>query len=921
MTFLTKLALIIGHLTNRMINSKKIVEGILLGSLAAMPACELLKSTAPPKEVEQIDRETARIRNLCVYALNPKPDKLTDTRELMKECEKSLEVLKDIDPYKKEKIYLRLFGHLDANKMLALEEFKSLVQRILNNNKIVGNDGTVNFTTEKEERTLSLGDLTPEDRFRFAVRNNSTIEEMNMSGPGIIRVKRATEDKKVLSGRFNGRKTVEKGGIVTEGEVGEQRRVYVFNGDRILPEKFNKEIKEPAHPLFEKFIYTLDPEYSLDKARYHFHKYFSGFHYILINEFLELNLKSEILSEQLFAWYLLWCDRDRLPVNESGMRLFFSEIMHNENPGKDSIVHDIRKTLEKGENGLDQKNAPADMEFETAERIKKEYGVMAAYIYLQGKKFDQYFYNRVTGNHIAKLSAISGHEGTKVKVDNLVHHRGSMPDFLRTKYLSIKRPSFANMILMTTVYKTERDDWPLKLDVMDSMRVFEGKNLKSGDVKIIHDRSADKPKPIISIWAINDNPETNEDHPYRPLKYTFRFLTTFDKIDYTDEKGSEIRFFEIDVNGEKIKIGTEDYFTNYQALLKANKNRPRFKYLYDRENGEIHIKIDPNWYVEYGNAFYKGLAEKITANAATKSEKTEKLREWIDANIQNSGDKTVNIALGTLMQGLGSDISREILFKTLALNLGIENPAEIDAEDPQNRFEEINQGQAGLENICEFNYQSQKIREYLEDFPNLPELKKLSLNGTGHLKLMLFQTENLVKEMVLNGEMENSDYLKWHRLKQNADTFLKKAETFVEEEVKKVRRIKLSDIKGKFPRVYREMLDKYESADNLFCSRVNKTVRQIDFLMQKARDSKNNPDELKAFYGEMVKLADDSGLIEAEELMQEIESEILMELPEEFRPGMKFQKRITEESLRRSVIINEKIFFPICEVEMMIKED
>ena len=361
-----------------------------------------------------------------------------DEEAIKKKLLDYLAELKKVDPELHQRYILQLSAILKKRKDLKDDDDIGLdndlldppnLKRILEaRERSTSVDGKVKFQSKDDEKRLSLADLTPDAEIQFESANPAALDRMGITATGSFPCFRVTKDTEV---NFNGKKvTAKKGTFVVKTGEGNLYRVIVLDGDRItdsLSEDFSDaddNTKAPNAPNdFEKFLQLKMPDFSANKGRKLFHSNFKGYKTLLTGEYKHLLIKNGVSFEKGFVYYLQWCKEMRVPVSEESMRQYFEtfeRVQKAKEDKKEGLGSKMSKKVkeifnkatnfnksgvDEDENRLSYQDERVTDPSQAADIARKKYSTLFAIVRLQGHFFDNFTYNRLSGNYSARVGA------------------------------------------------------------------------------------------------------------------------------------------------------------------------------------------------------------------------------------------------------------------------------------------------------------------------------------------------------------------------------------------------------------------------------------------------------------------------------------------------------------------------------------
>ncbi len=590
--------------------------------------------------------------------------------------------LKKTDPQRHQRYMLQLASILDRRKALDDDGDIGLdntlldppnLKRILDTReKSTSADGTVKFQSKEDEKRLSLADLTPDAEILFESANPAALDRMGITATGPFPCFRVTEDTEA---NFNGKKViVKKGTFVVKTQEGNLYRVIVLNGDRIidsLSEDFSgtgDDTKTPKAPTdFEKFLQLKMPDFSANQGRKLFHSNFKDYKGLLTGEYKHLLVKNGISFEKGFVYYLQWCKEMKIPVNEASMRQYFETFERAQKAkekkegwgskmGKkvkeifDKATDFNKSGVDQDENNLSYQDERVTDPSQAADIARKKYSTLFAIVRLQGSFFDNFTYNRLSGNYSARVGAAVYGKKEYLQISDLASSIGrkTPKDVVRKVK---RRSSFAERLNKTTNFNHGSDS------KLREALAFSHNALGGGKVAADAFTVAYAANGSIAGVALNGK-------PYEPG----RFITSPNNLRQLPSDTVTVK-----LGGVSFRVNINQYFKQYHALEAKNKNVSQNVMYYDTKTGKKFSVRNMMWFVEKNEAFYKPIAEQITSGVSSPTGKVLALANWLQVNLEYIDEiSEINkIALGTFWDNGGDCEDSTISLKTLASSIGL----------------------------------------------------------------------------------------------------------------------------------------------------------------------------------------------------------------------------------------------------------
>lgn len=561
----------------------------------------------------------------------------------------------------------------DLNSELGLLDLEKLFKLLERRSALVQPDGTVKFPSLAAEKGTSLADLTPDDEIEFEALNPRTLKAMGitLNEPKPFKVFRTKERRQVKMGQKT--VTVESGTFVVAvgGHTGDTLyKVLVFDGDRIH-DSLSKEFAEPQGEVaegsqdFEKFLQVKMPESSVKFARKIFHENYPNYVEILKTEYEELLAKDGVPLDKHFVYYLQWIEASKIPASEESIRAFFYTLLSesrrrpdDKKPGWGAKIGSIidkalgmfRGEPDQDENALSYHDQMVRSASQAADIARKKHGPLFAIIRLQGNFFDDYTYNRLSGNYSAKLSVteIAGQEYLFVQDIAVGLNSKSTPNDIRT---AAKATSFAQRLNDNTTYDNSTDS-DLRKDLAFSETHIGGSAVSPENFQVTYASDG-------SISSI-----TLKNQQYNPSN----FASPPERLRQIPE--NHVNFT---VGGVTISLDLDNYFDHYHALESANHGTSQMITLYDAKQRKVIKMRNPNWFVEKNPHLYQQIAQAITGSSADNDSKLLSIGRWLTANLDYINEilEINKLTLATITDRGGDCEDGFAAYRTLATSIGL----------------------------------------------------------------------------------------------------------------------------------------------------------------------------------------------------------------------------------------------------------
>ncbi len=594
-----------------------------------------------------------------------------------------LDQLKKTEPEYYSRYALQVEAILKAKKPLENDSDIALDNEIMEPRTLMGIlklrernvkvDGVVQFASKEDEAELSLADLTPETEILFEANNPNTLKKIGISAKGAFTIFRVEEETEGVL--YNGKKiTVERGTFVVKTQEGSLHRVCVFDGDKIIDvlsrdftEGGSDEDVAPTPKVFEGFLAEKMPIFSLNTGRRVFRKQYPTYHQLITTDYKDLLVKKGIPLEKSFVYYLQWCEAMRVPPSETSMREYF-EFLLKTRRGKDEPdnevepsgpswsdkVADIAKKavsfLETGdEDRLSYHDERVTDPSQQADILRKKYSTLFAIVRLQGRFFDNYTYNRLSGNYFSRVSAAT-HDGKEfLRISDLEESLGrKAPSDVRER---AKSSNFIQRINATTNFSSSSDG-KFKKALAYSEGVYGGNQVSTDDFKVSYASDG-------SITAISFKGKA-----YEPSK----FISSPASLKQLPSETVPIKIGNVQFN-----VDINQYFDQYHALEARNQNASQNIIIYNKESNRTSVARNMMWFVERDVSFDRPIAQEITRGAGSPQAKILALANWLQVNLEYIDEiSEINkITIGTLMDIGGDCEDSFIALKTLAESIGL----------------------------------------------------------------------------------------------------------------------------------------------------------------------------------------------------------------------------------------------------------
>ncbi len=559
----------------------------------------------------------------------------------------------------------------DVRAELEVFDLETFTTRLQNRNHMVGTDGIVHFPSEEAERNLTLGDLTLDSEIEFWPLNPKTMEKMGISyagEPSALRCWRLTEDTGVMLG--SRKITAPAGTFVISVSDGTLYRVLVYEGDRIV-DSLSKDYSQAqtyqgeTSSKFERSLKAEMPGFSLNSARHIFHRQFPTYKGLMTSDYRALLVKEGIPFEEHFVIYLKWCETQNLPVNEDSMRLFFELLLERKLGGKKKKVSqassESQSLLDRalGLFGSGKKDEAEVLSYKDkkardasreAEIILHEHGPLFAIVRLHGQFFDNYTYNRLAGNYVAKVyAAIAGGEECLVIED--IRDDLNMKSPMDILESADRDSTFVKRLNQTTTF-TASDDAELREDLARSAGIHQGMSVSANDFEVSYGASGEV--TAVSLRGKAYDPDTFYTSPGRLKGVPGDQVTlSFGEAGYT--------------------MNLQDFFDHYRELERDRRGVSQMVSVFDIANDVVISTRNVMWFVEDGGEPYEQVAKAVTRGSKSDADRLRGLAAWgqVFFDYIDEVGEVNKIAMATHMDGGGDCEDLVSNFITLARSIGL----------------------------------------------------------------------------------------------------------------------------------------------------------------------------------------------------------------------------------------------------------
>ena len=671
--------------------------------IAALAGCDKEAPEKPPQPLVEVQTEVAnRLANIARVDMF---DGLDDLKEdaLSADNRDFLRKLDSENPQGKRNLLLRLRQILrekkfsqtqgEAERELEILDLVALEKMLNLRDKVVSPEGLVQFPNEELEVSTSLANLTPDDEILFSA-GEKTQSKMGIAATAPFKAFRLKQPTKVRVG--NKEIVAQPGTFVVEVGVEAPTetstetvpktppvkstdlfKVFIYSGDKIIdslsgdftPREAMEKLDTSQE--FERFLHLKMADFPIETARQIFHNNYSNYERIFKEEYKELLIHRGLKFDQHFVYFIQWAHLNRLPINEDSIRAFLDTLAERKIPTQadyeaasptqkpsaeeEKILDNAGKAL-KGEKDQDEDmlsyhDQRVKSESDRADILREKHGPLFAIVRLQGRFFDNYTYNRLTGNYSAKVGATVVGDQEYLTVYNITEGSdlGKTPQDIRAK---IRPSSFVEKINATTTYNASTDTALKKALAFSESKVGQASSPQDFNVEY---------NPNGAISAI-----TFKGTQYSPPT----FIAPPDSLKQIS--GDNVSFT---VGGIQITMNLQHYFDRYHALEAKNRGVSQQIILYDKVGRKTDRIRNPNWFVEEGDGFYKQIAEQITAGLTDPHEKLFAIGKWLQTNLNylEEASEINKLTLATFMDHGGDCEDSYSAFKTLANAIGLGN--------------------------------------------------------------------------------------------------------------------------------------------------------------------------------------------------------------------------------------------------------
>lgn len=277
----------------------------------------------------------------------------------------------------------------------------------------------------------------------------------------------------------------------------------------------------------------------------------------------------------------------------------------------------------------------------------KNYGPLVDVLRLQGIFFDQYTYNRITGQYGARFFSTIKNGKEYIVIDDITPdlQKKTTPKDIREKGKSL---SFAERVNAVTTYRKADDDTFRKV-------LAQSENLLHNGVTTAENFQVEYGAEGVVSSVMLHGALYNPTQLFVPPEGLKEGTTT----EVSVERGNF-----------KFKVPLKDYFDSYRALEK--RAQKPYIYYYDNEKGALSEVTNEMWFTEDAAPLYTELAQRITAAHATPTSKLIALAYWIQNNFDYFEQIDIHkTARSVFIDGGGDCKGFFVTFKTLANAVGL----------------------------------------------------------------------------------------------------------------------------------------------------------------------------------------------------------------------------------------------------------
>lgn len=910
-------------MTERPVN----LPALALVALSALSSCKDAPKPQDAKKGPSIEAMAqqdirARLEEVARIDLSDGTDDF-DENALRQKNNKFLQGLGGKDPALKRNFLLRLRAILssrpqaktpqDAQDDFGFMDLEKLYQWLQQRDAMVRADGTVHFPTPEAEARTTLADLTQDDEISFEA-TPETLKKMGIEAHGPFTATRLQDDMEVY---VKGKKIkAKKGAFVVSVRFETTHipyKIFVFNGDRIMdslnkdpgdkPDQTAQNSKE-APQDFEKFLQIKMPTFSLQKARNLFHMHKPNYEKIFKEEYPELLTKNGMSFDKHFVYFVQWAQENRVPLNGESIRVFLDALSGR--PGDqpesktDKIVQQAEGSLrgekDQDEHVLSYHDQRVKSESDIADILRKKHGPLFAIVRLQGSFFDNYTYNRLTGNYTAKVgaTAVKGQEYLAMYDIAEGFDPQKTPKDIREK---VRPASFVERLNSTTTYNASVDaDLKTALAFSEST-IGQASSPQDFDVQYAKDGT---------ISAI-----TLKGEPYNPPT----FIAPPDSLKQIP--GNKVSFA---LGGVQITMDLQAYFDRYNRLEAKNQGVSQQILLYDKDSKKVTRTRNASWFVESGDSLYQQIAEQITAGQNTTAGKIFAIGRWLQSNLNYIDEiSEINkLTLATFMDHGGDCEDSYTAFKTLAnaIELGEEvggvmfdghiatmirgrhgdtthtingeiwtvfetatngqtlAPGVTRHKNPINFILPDGQIVSASDNIVilsivplseidnglvdSFNQATENSEKFITDPDKQPSEKTLDKNENilEEGNILLDAIIKAYQEIAATGKMADSIADKLNSTVKKYQEFLKQWDSFMSKQIADERKLELNNA----PEKIKASAERFDKANTHFAQNAVKTSKKLIELLKAYRGKEKDKEATLATYNAMIGVINQSGV-------------------------------------------------------------